>query len=269
MNNESLYEAMGNINEKHINAAYAPKVKKKPVWVKWGAMAACLCLCICGALAINGLFANRTDIVTLNNGDKITFEQAETIGGYLSLAIDVTTRPLAEDEVTALFADLPITANAVFKNSDMDAGTPQELIGFEGQIGNVKAVISTSDVQLLDTVIAGTEETSKINGVSIVAGYFITEPNSKGEQNAIYYATFELGSCKVYLENAGTKDNSETTRNQLAEVIQKLIENGEPDLTSLENEAGTGLDGTSNGYDHLPNNQTANEEVSEQDPDAD
>ncbi len=43
MNKENLYEAMGNINEKRIHAAHAPVAKKKPVWVKWGTMAACLC----------------------------------------------------------------------------------------------------------------------------------------------------------------------------------------------------------------------------------
>ncbi len=267
MKNEKLLGAIGKIDDNLIHNAVndAPK-KKKPVWVKWGTMAACFA--VVAALGVglfqSGLFGNRTDIATLNNGEKIAFEQSDTLGGSLSLALDMTTNPLTEDEA-ALFADLPITGNAIFKNSDMDAGTPQELIGFEGHIGNVKAVISTSDVQLLDTVIVGTEETSEINGVSIIAGYFITEPNSKGEQNAIYYATFELGNCKVYLENAGTKDNSETTKNQLAEVIQKLIENGELDLTSLNNEVGTGLDGNPNGYDHLPNNQTDDEEVSEQD----
>ncbi len=53
MNNESLYEAMGNISEKHINAAHTPATKKKPVWVKWGAMAACLCLIAAGVAVIS------------------------------------------------------------------------------------------------------------------------------------------------------------------------------------------------------------------------
>ncbi len=53
MNNERLYEAMGNISEKHINAAHAFKAKKKPMWVKWGAMAACLCLLAAGITVIS------------------------------------------------------------------------------------------------------------------------------------------------------------------------------------------------------------------------
>ena len=270
MKKKIISDAVTNISSEYIEKAAdytVARKKSKSLWVKLGTMAACFAVVVALGVGVfqSGLFGNRTDIATLNNGDKITFEQTDTLGGSLSLALDVTTKPLTEDEAVALFADLPVTANAIFKNSDMDAGASQELIGFEGQIGNVKAVISTSDVQLLDTVIVGAEETSEINCVSVVAGYFITEPNSKGEQNAIYYATFELGSCKIYLENAGTKGNSETTKNQLAEVIQKLIENGELDLTSLDNEADARLDGNPNGYDRLPNNQTADEGVSEQD----
>ncbi len=222
-----IMNALGEVDEKFIiESAPANTVKKKmPVWMKWGAIAACFAVVLGAGLFQSGLFSNRTDTATLNNGDKIVFEQSDTLGGSLALAFEVTAKPLTEDEATDIFGDLPITANAVFRHSDIDAGSSQELIGFEGQIGNVKVVISTSDVPLLDTVIVGTEETSKINGVGIVAGYFITAPNSKGEQNAIYYATFELDNCKVYLENAGTKDSSETTKNQLAEVVQKLIEN--------------------------------------------
>lgn len=94
----------------------------------------------------------------------------------------------------------------------------------------------------------------------------MTDPNSKGERNTIYYATLEIGNCKVYLENAGTKANSEVTKNQLVEVIQKFLENGELDIsTYADTEAGTDLDGNPEGYDPLPNNQTSDEEVSEQD----
>lgn len=46
MTNEKLYEVLGDINEKHINEARAYHKAKKPGWVKWGAMAACLCLVV-------------------------------------------------------------------------------------------------------------------------------------------------------------------------------------------------------------------------------
>jgi hypothetical protein len=49
MTNETLYEVLGNINEKHIQEAHMTTSKaKKPAWVKWGAMVACLCLVVVG-----------------------------------------------------------------------------------------------------------------------------------------------------------------------------------------------------------------------------
>ena len=44
MTNEKLFEALGDINERHILEAKAPKEKKPFSWVKGYAIAACLCL---------------------------------------------------------------------------------------------------------------------------------------------------------------------------------------------------------------------------------
>ena len=46
MTNEKLYEVLGDINEKYVSEARAYHKAKKPVWLKWGAVAACLCLMI-------------------------------------------------------------------------------------------------------------------------------------------------------------------------------------------------------------------------------
>lgn len=269
MNSKKFSEAMSELDNKYVSEAISYKKKaKKPSWAKWGAIAACVAaVTVIGAgLFQSGLFGSHTDTATLNNGDKIAFVKSDNVGGSLSLALDVTTKPLTKNEISVLFSGLSVTANAIFLNSNMDAGGSQTLIGFEGQVGNVKIIISTSDVQLLDTIIVGTEEISEINGISIAAGYFVTNPNSKGEQNIIYYATFEIGGCEVYLENAGAKGDREAIKNQLAEVVQKLIENGDLDLTSLSGETGANLDGNPNEYDPVSKNQTSDEEIAEQDP---
>ncbi len=229
-------EVMGDIRDDYVNAAHSMRIAKKFPWLKWSAIAACFVLFIGSFLFQINLSRHRTDIVTLDNGDKITFEKTDTLGGSLNLDINVSTSPLTETESAALFADLPVTGNAIFYNNDMDTTGSPKLIGFEGRIENLKMIMTTSDIQLLDTEIEGIEEISTINDVDIIAGYFVTDPNSQGEQNAIYYASFELGSCKLYLENAGTKVDSTKTKTQLAEVIQKLIMNGEPDLTVLDKE---------------------------------
>ena len=236
MNSKKFSEAMSELDSKYVDEAVSYKKKaKKPIWAKWGAIAACfVAVTVLGVgLFQSGLFGSHTDIATLNNGEKIVFVKSDNVGGSLALDVDVTTKPLTEDETLALFSDLPVTANAIFLNSDIDAGGSQELIGFEGQVGNVKVIISTSDVQLLDTVIVGTEKVSEINGITIVAGYFVTDRNSVGEQNVIYYATFKLGDSTVYVENAGAKTESESVKNDLATIIQELINNGALDLSSF------------------------------------
>ena len=53
------------------------------------------------------------------------------------------------------------------------------------------------------------------------------------EQNVIYYATFKLGDSTVYVENAGAKTESESVKNDLATIIQELINNGALDLSSF------------------------------------
>ena len=60
MTNEKLYEALGNINEKHVYEARAYHKAKKPGWVKWGAIAACLVLVCVAAIS---LFLHNNDSV--------------------------------------------------------------------------------------------------------------------------------------------------------------------------------------------------------------
>ena len=44
MTNEKLYEVLGDINEKYVSEARVYQKAKKPIWAKWGAIAACLVL---------------------------------------------------------------------------------------------------------------------------------------------------------------------------------------------------------------------------------
>lgn len=61
MTNEKLYEVLGDINEKYVNEARAYQKAKKPGWVKWGAIAACLVLVCVAAIP---LFLHNNDSVT-------------------------------------------------------------------------------------------------------------------------------------------------------------------------------------------------------------
>ena len=59
MTNEKLYEVLGDINEKYVSEARVYQKAKKPIWVKWGAIVACLCLMI-------ALTAFAIDIIQYN-----------------------------------------------------------------------------------------------------------------------------------------------------------------------------------------------------------
>ena len=50
MNTKKFSDAMSELDTKYIDEALNYKKKvKKPVWVKWGAVAACLCLVVIGS----------------------------------------------------------------------------------------------------------------------------------------------------------------------------------------------------------------------------
>lgn len=224
-----ILNVLGQVDEKYIDeAAPGKKANKKPAWKKWTSIAACLALvAVLGVGALQSGWFSSNDIARLDGGETISFVKANTMPGALSLDLDVNTRALTEEETEALFADMPVAANAIFAADD------NKLLGIDGTIGDVKIVIATSDVQLLDTVIDGSVKPTVIDGISVTAGYFLTNANSKGEQTAIYYATFELGSNTIYVENAGTKADQENVKNDLAVIIQELIANGEIDTVPL------------------------------------
>ena len=67
MRKEDFAEVLGDINEKHIIEARAERKAKKPVWIKWGAMAACFCLLIAAMVAVPNLFPGTTPTPPDNN----------------------------------------------------------------------------------------------------------------------------------------------------------------------------------------------------------
>ena len=236
MRKEEFCEILGDISQRHIAEAGTEGRKRKMFPGKWGAAAACFAAAAMLGMGFLrfGALRDCTETAYLKDGGKIVFAKADRAGEARSLDLDVTVKPFAEEETGAIFGELPVTGSGIFRRGNSDGGEAGELIGFEGKIGNVKIIVSAPDVWLLDTVIDGTGETTEVNGVSIAAGYFVTDPNSRGEQNVIYYGTFDIGKCRVYLENAGTKEDREAARDELAEIIQKMTESQAPDLAAYD-----------------------------------
>lgn len=235
MRKEDFFEVLGELDSNIVKEAETP-IKRKTNWKVWGVMAACLA--VAAALGVgllqSRLFGKSTDTVTLDNGDKIVFVKSNTGLSNFCLAYDASQRQLTEEETHSLFPGLPITAHAIYMTRYLDVVyDPPKLIGVGGNIGNVKITISVSNIQLSDVVIIGNEKSTKVNGTSVTAGYFITRPNSKGKRTVIYYATIEFGNSQVYIESSGAAENRETIKNEVAAMIQAFIKNGEPDLSQI------------------------------------
>lgn len=231
MTNETLYEIFGEINDTYVKEARDVRAKKKmPVWFPWAAAACFLFTLLFGGRALfGGMFGNGREIVTLENGDRISFVKADVSAGSIMQMpdMDVFFRELTKEECNSLFAGLSAAGQAAF------TGKGRQAVGFEGKIGNVKVVISTPGFCLRDTIIEGREESTQVEGTAVTAGYFVTRTNSRGEKNVIYYASFALGNTSIYVEGGGTQAQGAAVREEVASVVWKLINNGEPDFSGI------------------------------------
>lgn len=211
MRKSRISEVMQNIHPKFIDEAneYArAKASARPVWRKWGAIAACVCLVMAAVFAAE-LFWSFNQIVVLDNGDEIRFVKVN--GALAQRDSAVRTRKLTDDEIAELFGDLPIAGYALFDEKD------GSVLGIEGSYGDMKLLISAPGIDIRDTVIVGADTASEVYGVSVHAGYFISG------KTVIYYASFRSGESTVCIENAGNKDGSENVRKELASAVQSLI----------------------------------------------
>ena len=98
MRKEDFAEVFGDINEKHIAEARAERKAKKPVWIKWGAMAACLCLVAAGAFVMPGVWNSSNTPISNPTGTIQREDELETYpdqpilrpgdGGYIEPGIE-------------------------------------------------------------------------------------------------------------------------------------------------------------------------------------
>lgn len=169
-------------------------------------------------LFTGGLFFQKvqTEKVTLANGEVLTFTKGKA--KTLSLAGQVTQEEISPEKIKKIFNHLPVTGVVYVSEKS------QEIISFEGEIGQVKLLISKGDENLLDAQVAGKEKRSQIKGIPVTAGFFTSSKNSQGLKTTLYYATFKLGENTIYLENAGTK--KEKVKKEFATILEQLIENG-------------------------------------------
>ena len=201
----------------------AAKTKTAPVKIL-APLAACLAV----ALLVLCLPQFSTESERTDSGEKLVFYRGSQALSDKSLAFAPVTRALTAEESEALFASLPV----------------QEATGaFDEKTGAIRwaqAVYGETEIFLgvpgdlpLDTVIVGEEKTSQINGTAVTAGRLLTERNSRGERNVIYYASFEKDGAACYLECGGAQAQGDTLRRQITDAVDALTKAALPSLASL------------------------------------
>lgn len=95
MNSKKFSEAMSELDSKYVDEAINYKKKaKKPSWIKWGAMAACLCLVIVGVVSISNWqndpqagHGTTEQVYTLPQAEKLSVELVEWGGDHFKAIV--------------------------------------------------------------------------------------------------------------------------------------------------------------------------------------
>ena len=218
MKREKISETIQNINAKHVDEATVytgeKTTKHKKTWIKWSAVAACLIICVALFLSIG------REYVKLDNGDILIFNSNTELGVADMIRSD-EFRDLSESEIKSLFKDLPVTKATVTFNPDDGS-----VWSIEGYINGKTLLIATPVYSNSCKVDPGWYSfTSNVNGISVEAGYL---------NNVIYFAEFKLGESTVYIEHSGLKEENDTVKKEIADIIEKLTELGEIDLNIIK-----------------------------------
>ena len=171
--------------------------------------------------------------ITLENGSVLTLRRT---GAAPSQSVDIDTsrinvRELTAEEGARFFGMDGVSGTGYFDRED------NSLIGFSGQTeSGVRIHLSVQDKFPRDVVIMSNREAliALGDGVTGFGGYFVTDANSRGERNAIYYAALCFGEVNVYLEAGGTLAESEMTKAELTAAINALVRQGRLSFDATE-----------------------------------
>lgn len=133
MTNEILYEAVGDINDKYIEEAKQVKRVKQTVWLKWGALAACLCI-IAGLsikTGLNSKINNGVENAFTNFGDEDNVEDfttANTSEKDVNLGITLSVKDVTPSGLT-----LVVTQSGGEPTGFLHTGEPYRLAALVGE----------------------------------------------------------------------------------------------------------------------------------------
>ncbi|MGI6604473.1 MAG: hypothetical protein ACOX2S_05410 [bacterium] len=244
----------GTLHQRIISFANG-RPKRHPIVTKhYAAAFACLAVALLGAFTIPRLMqynitptagnhpailqpGSRTTISNPYNKYTLDFNRAE---GQLAAKVYIPGhfwQELTDKELKAAFPGLTethsITATANFQSDERGASL------FNIDAHAVSATGLKTYIQLapgeviLDYKFAAEAKPSYVLGTAVMAGYFETQPNSKGPSDIIYFASFKLSGIAYYVELGGAEAEKEALKDEISELIGLLIEGGAADLSVL------------------------------------
>ena len=176
----------------------------------------------------------------LENGDTVTFSEGEASSASIHFDYEVVTRELTKQEAYAV-SPLLTEATGTFRK---DTG---ELIRLEGRCNETIVRMAVPGVAVTDTRLTDAPSVSSIEGTEVRTGFFLTPSDRSEKREPIFSGEFQVGDIGVYAELGAdyrgaddgkqvmadyvTNDNLVATC--LINVMQYLIENGEPDFAAV------------------------------------
>lgn len=222
----------------------APRVNIK----RYAAACACLAVILLGAVAAPKLLptndlgsgisvpAPGPDVSGENpvtTDDPIAFYRGDNISATrLDISV-MNQRELTQEELLAIFPNLgtgrTVTAIAVLLDND----TRQVDARVLSQQGYTTQIQTSPDDLIRDCIIIGDHEASLVHGVSVDGGYFVTNANSKGLRNIIYFASFQHGDINYYVELWGAEKEKDALQGEITTVINNIVQGEAADFSAV------------------------------------
>ncbi len=173
--------------------------------------------------------------VPLENGETVTFSEGDASAAAIHFDYEVVTRELTKKEAYAV-SPLLTEATGTFRK---DTG---ELVRLEGMINETVVRMAVPGVAVTDTRLTDAPSVATIGGTEVRTGFFLTPSDRSEKREPIFSGEFQVGDIGVYTELGADYGEEEgvnsLTSNEivafcLINVIQYLIENGEPDFSAV------------------------------------
>lgn len=196
-------------------------------------VAACLVAIVAatGIVGSNmGWFGSKAYTAVLENGDSIVYHIGSSNAAMsIHVGFPISTRELTDAELDAILPETAEQRSAIGTFRDENG----ELLRIEGKLGDATIIFAQDNFPISDVVPEGNESSSSVNGIPVTTGYFVTSPNSRGEQSAIFFASFSIGNTNVYVECYGDKSDADAVSQETADLIFSIITKGEPDFSAI------------------------------------